>query len=223
MAEHLDLGRLGLDRGGHLLLRRALRRLPVGGALRVVGEAPALGLMLGAWCRSEGHEFQGEEAGGLLIRGPARAQRWRGATRAGGLTQVQDHPPASWGLAARGTLVEAGSPSFSFRLADKAQLWTEEAGRFYAQAAAAQWDPATAIPWEATVELPEEVEDAVVQLMSYLIENENAALIVPARFLGQVHPHFREIIQVLSIQIADEARHVEVFTRRAGLKRAMLG
>lgn len=59
--------------------------------------------------------------------------------------------------------------------------------------------------------------------MTYLIENENAALLVPARFLGQVHPHFREVLQLLAIQIADEARHIEVFTRRALLKRNQLG
>ena len=48
---------------------------------------------------------------------------------------------------------------------------------------------------------------------------ENAALLVPARHLGQVHPHFREVMQLLAIQCADEARHVEVFTRRATLNR----
>jgi len=56
--------------------------------------------------------------------------------------------------------------------------------------------------------------------MTFLIENENAALLVPARHLGQVHPHFREIVQLLAIQCADEARHVEVFTRRATRARA---
>ena len=61
----------------------------------------------------------------------------------------------------------------------------------------------------------EEVEAAVVQVMTYLIENENAALVVPARFLGQIHPHFREVMQLLAVQVADEARHIEVFTRRA--------
>jgi hypothetical protein len=53
--------------------------------------------------------------------------------------------------------------------------------------------------------------------MTYLVENEQAALVVPARFLGLVHPHFREIQQVLATICADEARHVEVFSRRAEL------
>jgi hypothetical protein len=38
-----------------------------------------------------------------------------------------------------------------------------------------------------------------------------------------MHPHFREVMQLLTIQAADEARHVEVFTRRATLKRKELG
>ena len=59
--------------------------------------------------------------------------------------------------------------------------------------------------------------------MTYLIENEQAALLVPARFLGRVHPHFREVVQLLAVQVADEARHVEVFTRRAALRGGALG
>jgi hypothetical protein len=108
-------------------------------------------------------------------------------------------------------------------LDDKDVVWTDDAARLYAQAAAAQWDPATAIPWAAAAELPAEVEDAVVQVMTYLVENETAALIVPARFAAEVHPHFREVMQLLAIQAADEARHIEVFTRRALLRRDALG
>ena len=51
--------------------------------------------------------------------------------------------------------------------------------------------------------------------MTYLVENEQAALVVPARLLARIHPHFREVLQLLAVQAADEARHVEVFTRRA--------
>jgi hypothetical protein len=38
-----------------------------------------------------------------------------------------------------------------------------------------------------------------------------------------LHPHFREVVQLLASQVADEARHVEVFTRRALLNRDALG
>jgi hypothetical protein len=95
-------------------------------------------------------------------------------------------------------------------------VWTDLAPKLYAQAAANQWDPATAIDWTPPT-LPPEVEGAVVQVMTYLVENEQAALLVPARFLGRIHPHYREVVGFLAIQLADESRHVEVFTRRAAL------
>jgi hypothetical protein len=38
-----------------------------------------------------------------------------------------------------------------------------------------------------------------------------------------MHPHFREAMQFLATQIADEARHVEVFTRRAQMTGQPLG
>ena len=59
--------------------------------------------------------------------------------------------------------------------------------------------------------------------MTYLVENEQVALIVPARFLGRIHPHFREVLQVLAVQAADEARHIDVFARRAALRGGPLG
>lgn len=104
-------------------------------------------------------------------------------------------------------MVEAGSPEFHFALSDKVKVWSEDASRICAPAAASQWDPATAIPWDTPFELPGGVEDAIVQLMTYLVENETAALIVPSRFVAQLPPHFREVMQVLAIQAADEARH----------------
>jgi hypothetical protein len=41
--------------------------------------------------------------------------------------------------------------------------------------------------------------------------------------LGNLHPHYREVMQLLAAQVADEARHVEIFTRRALLNRDELG
>jgi hypothetical protein len=215
----VDLGDLGLDRGGHLLLERALSRAPVGGSIVVLGRDPALPVHLRSWARAHGHAF--DPATNMLTRGSGQHGRWLGASRAGssGLDGVAEHGDARWGLAARGALVEAGGPEFEFALSDKATVWTEDAGRLYERALSAQWDPNVAIPWGTRVELPEEVEDAVVQVMTYLIENEVAALLVPARFLADIHPHFREILQLLAVQAADEARHIHVFTRRAMLMR----
>lgn len=233
-ASKIDLSDLGLDRGGHLLLKRALRGLPEGGRLEVHGRHPELGVHLRAWCRTQGHIVQfpppGQPEGPIasITRGSAETGRWRGAATAGAADAslagaVVERPSSRWGLAARGARVEQGSPSFDFPITEKEVVWADEAAALYAQAAAAQWDPATAIDWAAPITHPPEIEDTVVQVMTFLIENETAALIVPASFLAKIHPHFREVLQLLAIQAADEARHIEVFTRRALLLRKDLG
>jgi hypothetical protein len=213
----LDLEDLGIDEGAHLLVERALLRDAV---VEVRGTSPALAVDLPAWARARGHHCV---AGATFTLTRTTANRWHGAERAGSLDRAADHAPARWGLAARGALVEAGARALDLPLADKRTVWADEAAKLYAQAAAAQWDPAIAIPWDAPIEHPPEVEDAIVQIMTYLIENETAALIVPTRFLGRLHPHYREVMQLLAIQTADEARHIEVFTRRARLRRDALG
>jgi hypothetical protein len=216
----IELGDLALDEGAHLLIKRALAAAP---AIVVRGTAATLPIDLPAWCRAHGHRLARDGGDFAIERGP---DRWAGAERAGTIAAPVAHPPAWWGLAARGALVERGSADLGFPLADRREVWADEAARLYAQAAAAQWDPATAIAWPAPgapIDHPEEIEDAVVQVMTYLIENETAALVVPARFLGKLHPQFREVMQLLAIQAADEARHIEVFTRRARLRRDTLG
>jgi TusA-related sulfurtransferase len=227
-----DLADLGFDEGGHLLVKRALARVAVGECVRVRGRAPMLAADLSAWCRAQGHRVEVlSEAGELeaaVHRGAALSGRWRGAERAGSAElgsadAVREAPPAHWGLAARGAMVESNDLGFDFALDKKSLVWADEAQKLYAQAAAQQWDPARAIDWNQALEHPAEVEDAVVQVMTYLIENEAAALLVPARFLSRIHPHFREVMQLLAIQTADEARHIEVFTRRALLARRELG
>jgi hypothetical protein len=214
----IELGDLGLDEGAHLLIERGLQASP---SIEVRGSSATLAIDLPAWARARGYRCDAVAGGFAIARGPH--DRWRGAERAGSVERPADRAPARWGLAARGALVEAGVPSLDLPLAERREVWADEAARLYAQAAAAQWDPATAIPWDTPVTHPPEVEDAIVQIMTYLIENETAALLVPTRFLGRLHPHFREVMQLLAIQAADEARHIEVFTRRARLRRDALG
>ena len=230
----LDLGTLGFAEGGYLLLKRALREAGSGREVVVTGTAPGLEVDLRAWCRAEGHRFEWQAAtpanGGraVILDGGAESQRWSDSRRVGAegvsdADSVAEHPPRSWGLSARGATIEAGTPQFDFHLVDKVEVWSDDAGRIYQQAVAAQWDPETAVPWSAAFTIADDVEDAVVQVMTYLIENETAALIIPSRFIAQMHPHFREVMQVLAVQAADEARHIEIFTRRARLKRDQLG
>lgn len=218
-ASVVDLGSLSLGAGGEILLRRAIARGAPEDRLEISGTSPTLAIELAAFARAHGHRVL-DGAGKMLVIGRAPSEHRRSHERAGGADAkregaVSERPSPRWGLAARGADVDLASPTFDFPLADKSVVWSDDASRLYAQAIAAQWDPERAIDWTAAVEPPEALEDAVVQVMSYLIENETAALLVPARFLSQLHPHFREVMQLLAVQAADEARHVEVFTRRA--------
>src|ERR1043166_225792 len=120
----VDLGSLGFEEGGHLLGRRSLRQVAVNHEIEVTGTAPELELHLSTWCRAEGHRFRWDRDHGaaraVIIRGPAETDRWTGAERAGKPNPshsdaVLDHPPRHWGLAARGSEVEAGTPEFDFR------------------------------------------------------------------------------------------------------------
>jgi len=102
----IDLEGLGLDQGGHLLLKRALAGVAVGEAVQVRGSAPELAVHVRAWCRAQGHGYDWP----YVVRGPAAGARLAGAEPAGGRREVADRAPATWGVAARGALVEAGGP-----------------------------------------------------------------------------------------------------------------
>src|SRR5579885_1474472 len=109
----IDLEDLRLDSGGHLLLKRALAGVGVGEAVEVRGTAAELAVHVRAWARAQGHGFEWP----YVVRGAAAGAARRGAQPAagpGGGVAVADRAPASWGLAARGALVEAGGPEFPF-------------------------------------------------------------------------------------------------------------
>ena len=226
----LDLERLSFETGAHILLQQELASVRPGEELGVTGADPALTVHLEAWCRQNGHRVRqavdtdfGVRA--WVVRGRADLDRWAGAVRAGspGPEGIVESPPSDWGLAARGALIESGGPDTPFDITHRDLVWAEIAPSLYRNAVSAQWNPDTAVDWTAEVTNGPEIEHAVVQVMTYLIENEQAALVIPSQLLARVHPHFREVVQLLAVQAADEARHMEVFTRRALLRGGEMG
>jgi hypothetical protein len=51
--------------------------------------------------------------------------------------------------------------------------------------------------------------------MTFLAENEYAALYIPAKFIPRINPQFIEPVLFLATVINDEARHIEAFMKRA--------
>ncbi|MGE5085188.1 MAG: ferritin-like domain-containing protein [Bacillota bacterium] len=211
----IDIESLGFDSGAHLLVKQGLSQIAAGEEIEIVGRALEWQTQASAWCRIQGHELRITEDKTFIRKRSSEMQRWD--TTIPMNNEVLSEPAASLGLAARGAQVEIGSPEFHFKLNKKEDVWSSNAAELYQQALSAQWNANTAIDWSQPKEHSDLLENAVVQLMTYMVENENAALILPARFLGQLHPHFREVQAVLSIQIADEARHIDVFNRRIQL------
>jgi hypothetical protein len=94
-------------------------------------------------------------------------------------------------------------------------IWADDLGALADQASAQQWDASRDVPWEAANSLDDTTERAVAQVMTFLAQNEYAALYVPAGFLTQVNPQLVELVLWLGSHIHDEARHIEVFTKRS--------
>ncbi len=194
-----------------MLLRRALAGLTAGELLEVRADSSDFFEALGAWCREEGHCYVGSS-------GPNCYRIEKGAGTAPVVApgnHVAESADPNWGLAPRGGKIERGGPKFAFTLCQKRDVWAQELASIYKQAAANQWSAARDIPWSSLPKLPAELEAALAQIMTFLTENEFAALYVPARFIPRIHPHYREVVEVLAVQVADEARHAEAFTWRA--------
>ncbi|MGZ3774365.1 MAG: ferritin-like domain-containing protein [Pseudobdellovibrionaceae bacterium] len=211
----IDIENLGFDSGAHVLIKHQLNSMSPGEKIELRGRAPEWQAQAAAWCRSQGHTLIMADNAVIIEKGQPDKERW--GTLFSSNDDILDEASPFLGLSARGAQVEIGSPEFQFRLNKKTEIWSNNAAELYQQAVNAQWNANNAIDWSEPKKHCDILENAIVQLMTYMIENENAALVVPARFLGQVHPHFREIQALLSIQIADEARHIDVFTRRIQL------
>jgi len=100
-------------------------------------------------------------------------------------------------------------------LGDATETFSESAGLLYDEAVSRQWSSATDIPWDTMDELPEDIERAMAQLCTSLTEVEFIAGDVPGKWLPRIAAdHFESGLFLMS-QVMDEARHTDVFRKRA--------
>ena len=128
---------------------------------------------------------------------------------------VPEEAPSQWGLAQRGSVIDPATPPFDFPVNKKVEVWADNIADLVEQAKLGQWNASTDIPWRDLKPLPGDLEQAVCQICTFMIQNEYLALYLPAKLLGRVDPRFTEVVLFLASQVEDEARHVEVFTKRA--------
>jgi hypothetical protein len=141
---------------------------------------------------------------GLTLDGINAAAFPPGATQAGNHT-----------MRLRGTAPREGAPRFGYAYVGKAESWSEAVPMLYEEAVQRQWSSATDIPWHTIDPLPDDIERAMGQFCTFLNEVEFIAADVPGQWLPRLSPEYYEVGLFLMTQIMDEARHLDVFRKRA--------
>ena len=118
-------------------------------------------------------------------------------------------------MAPRGSDVEAGVPDMGYTINDRAEVWADNVLDLYEEAVSRQWSATRDIPWADLVPLDPDVEHAMCQLATVLSEVEMVAADFPAKWLWRINHDFVEAKMFLCTQVMDEARHTEVFRKRA--------
>ena len=116
----------------------------------------------------------------------------------------------------RGALNRAESPRVgNYPVRTKSDVWLRNGAQLYEEAVQRQWSSSTDIPWHTLEALPDEIERAECQLTTFLTEVEFVAGDVPGKWIAYTTPDYYEPRMYLVSQIMDEARHLDVFRKRA--------
>ena len=141
---------------------------------------------------------------------------------------VPEDAPEHRTMAPRGSAFDADVPDMGCVYNQKYQVWSDNVVALYEEACSRQWSATRDIPWGELKPLPPDLERAQCQIATLLTEVEMIASDFPAKWLWQMNQHFHEVKMFLCTQAMDEARHLEVFRKRAlanggGLMRCLTG
>lgn len=115
----------------------------------------------------------------------------------------------------RGSAPRSDAQNMQTHWGNKSAIWSESAMLLYEEAVQRQWSSATDIPWADLPELGDDLELAMSQLCTFLTQVEFIAGDVPGMYAPNVSGEYFEIALFLASQIMDEARHLDVFRKRA--------
>ena len=116
----------------------------------------------------------------------------------------------------RGAIERVGAPRIGdYKIRNKGDVWLRNAADLYEEAIQRQWSSATDIPWDTLKPLPDDIEMAQCDLATFLTDVEFVAGDVPGKWIAETSPDFYEPRMFLISQIMDEARHLDVFRKRA--------
>lgn len=132
----------------------------------------------------------------------------------GSYGEIPDRPPRRT-MAPRGADIDADVPDMGYSINTKEEVWADNLMELYEEAVSRQWSATRDIPWSALADLPPDLEHAMCQLSTVLSEVEMVASDFPAKWLWRINHDFVEAKMFLCTQVMDEARHTEVFRKRA--------
>ncbi|MBW2282559.1 MAG: ferritin-like domain-containing protein [Deltaproteobacteria bacterium] len=146
-----------------------------------------------------------------------------------GYDELPEVPRGPRSAAPRGAAYDVDHQAdMSPELNRKSDVWAYKVASFYEEAMSRQWDASTDVPWADLdhCERSEEVEIAFAQLCTFFTEVEMIATDLPAKWAWRMNNQFHEVKGFIATQAIDEARHAEVFRKRAlaggvGLMEAM--
>ncbi len=118
-------------------------------------------------------------------------------------------------IKARGSVARPDAPRAPGTYAGRADIYSDNTRLLYEEAVQRQWSSATDIPWQDIQPLPDDIERAMCQLCTFLTEVEFIAGDTPGQWLPKINSEHHEVKLFLLTQIVDEARHLDVFRKRA--------
>lgn len=165
-----------------------------------------------AWMDTAGSHW------GTKVKPSSRGLTYADIDRPKGYGTIPDH--TEWrNFAPRGSVREKYATAMpvidGYDVLDKYHLWSDNVLTLYEEAKARQWNSTSDIPWSELQPASEDLEKAMCQLSTFLTEVEFVAGDFPARWVHRVPNDFFEVKNFLVTQMMDEARHMEVFRKRA--------
>jgi len=134
-----------------------------------------------------------------------------------GYSQLPEVVRRNRSFAPRGAELVYGLPDLQPEVSRKSEVWAYNIEGYYEEAMTRQWNATTDIAWQdlAKFEVPDEQNRAFAQLCTFLTEVEMIATDVPSKWVSKLSPDFFEVKNFIATQAMDEARHAEVFRKRA--------
>ncbi len=144
-----------------------------------------------------------------------------------GWDEIPEFVRDRYSMAARGSEIWGKLPDLGYTVNRKSDVWADNVAELYEESKSRRWAPAVDLDWTAlpSAAMTPELEAAMAQLCTTLEEIALVAMELPSRWIFSINQEFLELKSLLCAQMIDEARHVEVFRKRAlaggqGLKRA---